>query len=223
VADRAVDAMRAVGTCRSCSSTIVHGANRVAIKCSEGCRAAYLARCWEISIAPGIADAGDAYRCPTDGCAGHLVVIERTTCKGVAVEAVREEACKAPQVLKAEQKKPPPAKRPRTDSLPRLPPEASKALPADATASIWVGPITDGAFERRVEKAVRTTNLSAKALEGISRSTPPLGFLKKGAARVCPRLRAPTLRLRALLDDQRGPDRGAGLGGPFIRERARFK
>ena len=185
-ADRAVDALRAVGTCRSCSSTIIHSANRISIKCSEGCRAAYLAKCWEISIAPDIADAGDAYRCPTGGCAGHLVAIERTTCKGGKVEAVREEVCKAPPVQKAEEKKPPAAKRPRADSLPRPLPEASKALPADATASIWVGPITDGAFERCVEKAVRTTNLSAEALEGISRSTPPLGFLEKGPPEFVP-------------------------------------
>ena len=196
-ADRAFDALRAVGTCRSCSSTIIHGANRVAVKCSGGCAMSYLAKCWETAVAPAIARGDGAYACPTDGCGGHLVRVERTTCKHGAVEAVREEACRAPSAQKppeATAKKPPAPKR----AAPAPRPAPAARLPADATASVWVGPLTDADFERRVDKALRRTALSAKAIEGIRRSLPPLGFLEAGPPEFVPGLAPrPYARVRA--------------------------
>ena len=196
-ADRAFDALRAVGTCRSCSSTIIHGANRVAVKCSGGCAMSYLAKCWETAVAPAIARGDGAYACPTDGCGGHLVRVERTTCKHGAVEAVREEACRAPSAQKppeATAKKAPAPKR----AAPAPRPAPAARLPADATASVWVGPLTDADFERRVDKALRRTALSAKAIEGIRRSLPPLGFLEAGPPEFVPGLAPrPYARVRA--------------------------
>jgi len=126
-----------------------------------------------------------------------LVRVERTTCKHGAVEAVREEACRAPSAPKppeAAAKKPPAPKR----AAPAPRPAPAARLPADATASVWVGPLTDADFERRVDKALRRTALSAKAIEGIRRSLPPLGFLEAGPPEFVPGLAPrPYARVRA--------------------------
>ena len=123
--------------------------------------------------------------------------VERTTCKHGAVEAVREEACRAPSAQKppeAAAKKAPAPKR----AAPAPRPAPAARLPADATASVWVGPLTDADFERRVDKALRRTALSAKAIEGIRRSLPPLGFLEAGPPEFVPGLAPrPYARVRA--------------------------